>query len=142
MRTAYTSIAHLISLFIVVQAATVAWGIFTMFNAVGDGNTLPDEFPLGAMLHGTFGMYVLPVLALALVVVSLLARSGVKWALLVLAAVVVQVLIAFVSFGVPVLGILHGMLPFGILALAEIGARSVSRSAVPSEDRVAKHAMA
>ena len=76
------------------------------------------------MLHGNIGMYVVPVLAIALVAIALFAHAGLKWALLTLLAVVVQIGLAFAAFGAPWVGMLHGINAFAILALAEVAAYS------------------
>lgn len=129
MRTAYKIVAHLISLAVVVQAAVVAWSMFEAISFLSRGIML-DGPPFAAMLHGNIGMYVVPVLAIALVAIALFAHAGLKWALLTLLAVVVQIGLAFAAFGAPWVGMLHGINAFGILALAEVAAYSIAHAEV------------
>jgi heme A synthase len=71
-------------------------------------------------------MGVIPILALLLLIFSFFARvrNGRKWALLLLLAVVVQILLGAFAFELPALGLLHGANAFGILALALVAARA------------------
>lgn len=137
MRTAYRVIAQLIALGVVLQAAFIALAWFIILNDVDGGQSVDkayledgDGWNIGHVLHGMVGLMVMTVLGLALLIVSFLARidGGVKWAALVFLAIVVQVALAFVSFGVPAIGALHGINAFVVLALAELAAR---RSRVP-----------
>lgn len=123
MGTTYMIIDQLISLAVVLQAAVVAWAMFTVFQTAPAGGAL-DNAPTGAGLHGIIGINVIPALALALVLGARLARASRKWAPLVLGAVIVQVLLAFASHEMAWVGLLHEALAFGIMGLADVGARS------------------
>lgn len=127
MQQTYKVIAHLIAAAVVIQAALIAWGTFSVITVLEAGGEVAGP-PVPAMLHGTIGMYVIPVLVLALLVVALVARSGVRWALWLVAAVVVQIALALIAFSAPAVGILHGIVAFGILGLAEVGARAVAHA--------------
>lgn len=127
MRTAYKVVAHLIALFVVVQAAVVAWSMFEAISFL-QRDIMLEGPPMGAILHGNIGMYVVPVLALALVATALFAHAGLKWALLTLLAVAIQIGVAFAAFGAPWMGMLHGINAFAILALAEVGAYAVAHA--------------
>lgn len=137
MRQTYTVLAHLIAAAVVIQAALIAWSTFIVIGTLESGGDVAGP-PPAAMMHGTIGMYVIPVLVLALLVVALLARAGVRWALWLVVAVVVQIALALIAFGAPAVGILHGVVAFGILALAEVGARAVAHAPAsePSVGRV------
>lgn len=126
MQKAYKIVAHLIAAVVVIQAATVAWGAFETIGMLIAEQEITGP-PLGGQLHGYGGMFLMPALALALLVISLIARSGLKWALWVLLAVIVQIALAFASImlGASWIGALHGINAFVILALAEVAARSV-----------------
>jgi hypothetical protein len=50
----------------------------------------------------------------------------VKWAGFTFLAIVVQVVLAFISFGVPVIGVLHGLNAFVVLALALYAGRRIA----------------
>ncbi|MGZ4593171.1 MAG: hypothetical protein ACXV3C_04855 [Actinomycetes bacterium] len=129
MRSAYKGIAHAIAAGVVLQATFIALAWFTVLAKVDDGTVFDKNSDpnVGHMLHSVFGMGVLPLLGLALLVVSFFVKlpGGVKLAGFVLLAIVVQVVLAFIAFGVPAIGALHGLNAFVVLGLAEFTARRV-----------------
>ncbi|MFJ6417682.1 hypothetical protein [Paeniglutamicibacter sp. NPDC091659] len=127
MRTSYKIIARLISLAVVIQAAVIAWSMFEAISFLQRG-IMPEGPPFAAMLHGNIGMCVVPVLAIALVAVALLAHAGLKWALLTLLAVALQIALAFVAFNASWVGMLHGINAFAVLALAEVAAHAIEHA--------------
>lgn len=137
MRQTYKILAHVIAAAVVIQAALIAWTTFIVIHAMESGTEVAGP-PAAAMAHGTIGMYVIPILALALLVVALIARAGIRWAAWLVVAVVVQVALALAAFSTPAIGILHGLLAFGIIALAEVGVRAVAHAPAhePSMARV------
>lgn len=122
MRGAYKGIAHLIALGVLLQAAFVAAAWFQTINDVDGGTVINADYEgnLGHMLHGMVGMMVMPLLGLIFFIVSFFAKlpGGVKWAGFTFLAIVVQVVLAFVSFGVPIIGALHGINAFVVFGLA------------------------
>jgi hypothetical protein len=130
---AYRIIAHAISGCVVLQATWIALSGFIIVHASDDGTTIDTE-NFGAKLHSIFGMGVIPLLAIALLILSLVAGipGGTQWAAYLLGAVVVQIGLAYASASIPAIGILHGLTAFAIIALAEIGARRASASAEPA----------
>jgi hypothetical protein len=124
MRSAYRVLAMLVALGVFVQAGTIAYGWFQVINDVEGGATFTSDsenaLNAGHVIHGQVGMMVIPAIALILLVVSFFARipGGVRWAAIVVALVVLQVVLAFVSFGAPVVGALHGMNALAILGTA------------------------
>lgn len=127
MRQTYKILAHVIAAAVVIQAALIAWTTFIVINTIESGAEVSGP-PAAAMVHGTIGMYVIPILALALLVVALFGHAGIRWAIWVVVAVVVQIALALAAFSAPALGILHGLVAFGIIALAEVGARAVAHA--------------
>lgn len=128
MANAYKVICHLISVCVVIQTAVIAWAGFEFGQYIESGNNLsPDKEFAGFVVHSIVGQFIIPFLAIALIVVALIAKAGLKWAAWLLLAVVVQVALGMISHGVPVLGILHGIVAFAVLGLAETGARFVGR---------------
>jgi heme A synthase len=91
----------------------------------------PDQPNIGPVLHFVGGMMVIPILTLLLLICSFFAkvRGGVKWALLLLLTVFVQVMLGGFAFELPALGLLHGANAFILLTLALIAARAASRTA-------------
>jgi hypothetical protein len=144
VRTAYRTIAQLIALGVVLQAAFVALGWFIILNDVDGGQVVDkayledgDGWNIGHLLHGVVGLMVMPLLGLALLISSFFAKipGGVKWAGLTLLAIVVQVALALIGFEAPALGALHGINAFIVLGLASMAIRratadrAVARSA-------------
>lgn len=136
MRSAYRAIAGLIALAVVVQAASIAYAMFAISNEVGNGTVIDKKYienstgpeGIGFAIHAIDGQMVMPLLALVLVIVSFFAKvaGGIKWAALTLLAIVVQVVLAFVSFGAPVVGFLHGLNALVVFSLAVFAARKAA----------------
>lgn len=130
MRGAYKGIAHLIALGVLLQAAFVAAAWFQVINDVDAGAVINTDYDgnAGHALHGMVGMMVMPLLGLIFFILSFFAKlpGGVKWAGLTFLAIVVQVVLAFVSFGVPVIGALHGINAFVVFGLALYAGRRVA----------------
>ncbi|WP_104162438.1 hypothetical protein [Cryobacterium sp. N22] len=137
MRRVYQIICHIIAACVVIQAAVIAWSTFVILNATGEGPAVSeDNVPVGFLVHSVVGQMVIPVLALALLVVALIARAGIMWSVWLLVAVLVQVFLGYSSFELPGLGLIHGINAFVVLGLAEIGARAVgsgAKTAVPAQ---------
>jgi hypothetical protein len=147
MKNAYRILADLIAVLVVVQAAAVAYGAFNVDKVIDKakdhGNTITDassrlDGGAGYGLHGLVGTMVIPVLALALLVVSFMAHvpDGVKWATFVLLDVIVQVVLGYAAHSVPALGWLHGPNALVLFALAAYTAR---RSATARVSTAAEH---
>jgi hypothetical protein len=133
MRGAYRILAIAIPVLVGIQAAVIALGQFGIESWVGDGHAYTERVSdngdatgaLGIALHGVIGMMVIPVVALALLVVAFLVRvpGAVRWAALVLLDVVVQVLLAMAAGSVPAIGLLHGLNAFLLFGLAMMAAQ-------------------
>ncbi len=136
MRAAYKFLAYAIDVMIFFQAAVVAWALFGLSKWVEDGNQLTkasmesDTFKFtaerGFMFHGIGGEMVIPLLGLILLIVSFFAKvpGGVKWAAMLFGGIVLQVVLAFVAFGVPLIGMLHGINALLLFWLAFRAARA------------------
>ncbi|MCU1408705.1 MAG: hypothetical protein JWM23_785 [Microbacteriaceae bacterium] len=129
MRRTYQIICHIIAALVVVQAAVIAWGVFTLGQYLDRGTSVTEDTEvLGFDVHAVIGQYVIPVLAVVLLVIALIMRDGITWAGWLILAVVVQVALAYASFGIAWVGIVHGIVAFAVAGLAETAARSLSRS--------------
>jgi hypothetical protein len=132
MKAAYRGFAFAVAVGVVLQAAWIALGTFALGKYVDDGHTIDKNWDgnTGLILHGIFAI-VVALCAIILFGLSFGARvpEGRKWAGYVLIAVVVQWVLAFISFGVPAIGILHGANAFVIAALAGIAGRRASGTA-------------
>lgn len=116
MKQTYRVLAGLIALGVLVQAAAVAFGWFQVISDVETGQVFDEnsEFNLGHVVHLVGGMYVIPLLALVLLIVSFFAAKTVpharKWAGIVFGLVVLQVALAIFAFMLaPAIGALHGV---------------------------------
>ncbi|HWO51546.1 MAG TPA: hypothetical protein VNN23_08115 [Ornithinibacter sp.] len=124
MRTTYRVLAVLVCALVALQAAFHVWGTAGMGVWIDEGGVLDKatgeaigagERPwpelTGLLLHGMSGMFVIPLVALGLVVVALVARfpGAVPRALLVLALVVAQVTLGLLGHTYPQLAFLHGI---------------------------------
>lgn len=127
MRIAYQVLAFIVCALVAVQAATHAWasagiGAFILGGGVIDlTSDAPPPFPefAGIIIHGMNGMYVIPLVALVLLVVSFFAkvRHGILFAAIVFVLVIVQVTLGLLSHDVTSLALLHGanaILLFGV----------------------------
>lgn len=127
MKATYMWLTRLIALAVVLQAAFIAWGTFDIFNAADDGRAFTEDtdYNAGQALHSTFGIMVIPLLVLLLLIVSFFARvpRGVMMALVVLGLVVLQIVLGFLSFPAPVVGLLHGINAFIIAGVAGFAGR-------------------
>lgn len=127
MKATYVWLTRLIALAVVLQAAFIAWGTFDIFNAANDGRAFTEDtdYNAGQALHSTFGIMVIPLLALLLLIISFFARipRGVIMALAVLGLVVLQIVLAFLSFPAPVIGLLHGVNAFILAGVAGFAGR-------------------
>ena len=130
MKATYRVFAYLIALCVVAQAMFMALGGFTMIHDIDKGLVVDknfEDFNFGQSMHGTFGMMVIPALALLFLIVSFFAKvpGGVKWAGITFLLVALQITFAFVAFGAPAVGALHGINALALLAAAGYAGRRV-----------------
>ncbi|HZX08542.1 hypothetical protein [Kribbella sp.] len=132
MRNAYRIVGLTIAIAVVLQVASIALSGFTIAKAANDGATIGADYSnFGETYHSIAGS-VIGLLALVFLILSFLTDvpRGRVLAGIVVGLVVVQFLLAVVSFGVPALGVLHGINGLVIAGIASAGAR---RAAVPKE---------
>ncbi len=147
MRATYKYLAYAVPVLVAVQAAAIAFAFFglgkwvedggTLDKAAMEGNDLSFTGDLGFMVHSIDGQMLIPLVALALLVVSFFAKipGGTKWAAFVLLDVVFQIALAFTAFGAPVVGMLHGL---NALFLAWLG-WTAARRVGAAESAAASH---
>jgi len=148
MRTTYRVLAFLVCGLVALQAAFHAWGSAGMGVWIDQGGVLDKatgeaigagERPwpelTGLILHGMNGMFVIPLVALGLVVVGLLARfpGAVPRALLVLGLVVVQVTLGLLGHSTPAHGFLHGINALLLFTAAFTAARHAGAETTAQE---------
>jgi hypothetical protein len=141
MRQTYRVLALLVCLGVLVQAAAVAFAWFDVISAIDDGTVFDEnsEGNAGHALHAITGMMIIPVLSLLLLIVSFFARvpGGVMWAAIVLGVTVLQVILAFVAFGAPVVGALHGVNALVLFGVAFTAAQKAAAVGVAERAPVA-----
>jgi hypothetical protein len=134
MKSVYRVLALAIAVGVLVQAMSIALGWFMALKDMDDGAVLDKNFEgnFGHSLHGIIGMMIIPLLALLLLIVSFFAGvpGGVKWAAITLGLVVLQIALAFVAFGVPAIGALHGANALALMAVAGIAGRRATGGTV------------
>jgi hypothetical protein len=118
VRTVYRFWITLVWLAVVAQIAAAAYGAFysadklNSQNGPDEGRTISEKvFDHGFGFHTGFGYLIFlgSVVLLLLALAARLGRRGVLFALAVLVAVVVQIILAWISEGVHGVGILHGL---------------------------------
>jgi len=117
MSAVYKFWASLMALAVVVQIGLVGVGAFHAANQSDKHKTITDD-TFGSWFgpHIALGYLLVPA-ALILVILSLIARRGrIKWSLIAFGLFIVQVLLAWLAFGVPALGFLHPINALLILA--------------------------
>ncbi len=143
MHTTIKYLAHLVSLFVVFQAAVVVWGVAEEIRFQESNPGVQTPFPLGAMIHGMVGMFVIPAAALILFVLALIAREARLWAGLALASAVLQVAAGLGGILVSeYLGLVHGINAFALVAFAELAAREAGRAEVAAHPERHQHRQA
>src|ERR687888_1626605 len=107
MRSTYRVLAGLVALGVILQAAFIAAGTFGVFHDADNGTVFDkNNLNVGQMAHSITGSMVIPLAALVLLIISFFAKvpGGVKWAAIVFGLVVVQIMLAYASYGVPQIG--------------------------------------
>ncbi len=146
MKNVYRVLAYAIAALVAVQAASIAYGVFGLASYIDSGGAVDkntEGFPGvgGLIAHGIGGQMVIPVVTLALLVVSFFSKvaGGVRWALIVLGAVVVQVALGIFAHSLPALGAVHGIMALVLFGVAVTAAMRVHGSArtTTDQDRVA-----
>jgi hypothetical protein len=114
MKKVYSLLAFLVCGLIGVQAAAVAWvadgGVIDK-AAIESAEPLSFDGIQGFMIHGMNGMMVIPVVAVALLVVSFFAKvpKGAVWAGAVVALVALQVTLGLLGHEFAISALFHGL---------------------------------
>jgi hypothetical protein len=142
MRTTYRVLAYVIALGVALQAASVAMAFFTILVEVDDGGIVTADYDyegnLGIVLHRVGGLGIIPLAAIALLIVSFFTNvaGAVRWAGTVFGLVVLQIAFVFAAFGgAASVGALHGLNALAVFLAAIWAGRRISR--VPERDEEA-----
>jgi hypothetical protein len=120
MRAVYRVWATIVFLAIVVQVGFAGYGAFYVAHKVDKGVVNESKFEDGFGLHAGFG-YLVVLGGLVLLLIALAARVGKRRILQTLGLfglLIVQVLLAWIGFGVPAVGALHPINALAIFAFA------------------------
>lgn len=150
MVTTYRVLAYVICALVAVQAAMHAWASAGLSAYIFGGGAIdvnsetPPPVPefAGIIVHGMNGMYVIPAVALLLLIIAFLAKTprAVMFAAIVLVLVILQVTLGVMSHGVTGLALLHGLNALAIFGVALVAARTVGRTVTSRADRAAARA--
>ncbi|MET7328247.1 hypothetical protein [Nonomuraea sp. NPDC005650] len=153
MEHVYKVLAYLVAIEVAVQASMVVWadaglglwveGGGVVDKALMESGETPFAEALGLMIHGMNGIFVIPVLALLLLISSFWARlpGAVKAAGLVLLLVVLQIAFGLVGHSIPLVGLVHGLNALLLFTVALYAARrgaAASPAAVPGAQHAAR----
>lgn len=140
MTKAFRVLAYLIAALVVVQATSMVWAVAGMGIWVDEGNDLTselmesDETPFtevaGFMIHFLNGMMLIPLVALILLIVGMIAKfpGSAKYGAAVFLLVVLQVALGLFGHENAIFGALHGlnaMILFGAAIMAGMRAKDV-----------------
>ncbi|MDQ0690023.1 hypothetical protein [Arthrobacter sp. W4I7] len=142
MRRTYSVIAWIIAGGVVVQAASIAFGFGGMVRFVQDGGVVDKALiesqqatftgDLGFPIHAMVGGMVIPIAALALLIISFFVkvRGARLWAAIVFGLVALQITLGYSITDMPYLGLIHGANALAVLLTAVNAALHVRRSAM------------
>lgn len=144
MRMVYKVLAFAIAGLVVVQSAAIVFAVFGLVHWIEGGGTLDASAMqseitftgvVGFMIHGIFGMMVIPVVALLLLISSFFAKTpgAVMWALIVVVTTAVQIGLGIFAHGVPQLGILHGIVALVLFGVAIMAGMRAKKPVVATE---------
>ncbi|MDA1358299.1 hypothetical protein O1R50_01630 [Glycomyces luteolus] len=130
MRVTYRILAYIIAANVAIQAAFMAYAIAGLGIWIDDGGVLDsaviesDDAPfdevIGFAVHAINGMFVMPALALILLIISFFAKiqRGVVYALILLGWVIVQIFLGIFGHEAAIFGLLHGLVAFAVYGTA------------------------
>jgi len=152
MRTAYKVVAYLVAVEVAIQAMAVVWAIaglgkWVQGGGVLDKATMESEgipFPelFGIIVHAINGTFVVPGIALVLLILSFFikVRGAIKWAVIVFVLTVVQGQLGFLGHEFTAVAAVHGLNALALFGAAIYAGRRI-RTAAPknvpaAEERV------
>lgn len=110
MSVVYKYLAGIVFLAVLVQIGFAGYGAFAVANKIdendGTGVVNQDKFDDVFGIHAGFG-YLVILLGLLLLVVSLVGRHRIKHTAILFGLLVVQLVLAWIGYGVPWIGFFH-----------------------------------
>lgn len=148
MRQTYRVLAGLIALLVVVQAASIVFAIAGLGYWIQEEGGVLDKAAMdseveftgvvGFMIHGMSGTMLIPLVGLALLVVSFFAKvaHGIAYAGGIAVLIVLQIALGIMAHGIPLLGPLHGINAFILFSAAVLAYRAASTTRMPEAERL------
>jgi hypothetical protein len=153
MRTAYKVLAYIVAAEVAIQAMVMVWaiaglGVWVDNGGVFDKSIMESEATpftevFGVIVHGINGSFVIPAIALLLLILSFFTkvRGAIKWAAIVFVLVVLQGQIGFLGHEFPLAGALHGLNALVLFTVALYAGRRIRNAAprsvaTPAEEQV------
>jgi hypothetical protein len=149
MRTAYKVLAYLVAVEVAIQAMAVVWavaglakwvqggGVFDKAAMESEGMPFPEV--AGIFVHAINGTFVLPGIALVLLILSFFTkvRGAIKWAVIVFVLTVVQGQLGFLGHEFTAVAAVHGLNALALLGAAVYAGHRM-RTAAPRNVPVAE----
>lgn len=131
MKSAYRVLTIVIAIGVAAQVAFIAFGTFTTSADAEDGVTIDSAYKNSGLDLHSIGGSVIAVLVLALLIVSFFAKvnHGVRNALILVGLVALQFVLAMTAYGLPAIGLLHGLNGLAIAGFAGMAGRQVAAPA-------------
>lgn len=145
MRKTYRVLADIIAIEVVIQAMMIIWAVAGLFHWIDKGSTLdksvvkgwdkkPPTFDgaIGHFIHMMNGEYLIPLLGLALLVVSFAAKipRGTTLAVVIVVAIAVQVAAGITADAIPYIGLVHGLNAFIIFGTSLAAAKAAKEAGI------------
>ena len=147
MRTAYKVLAYLVAAEVAVQAMVIVWFIAGLGKWIEGGGVLDKAamesegtpFPqvAGMMAHVINGFFVIPGLALLLLIISFFTkvRGATKWAVIVFVLVIVQSQLGGLGHDFPLAGALHGLNALALFGVALYAGRRLRAATAAADEQ-------
>ena len=139
MRKTYRILADIIAIEVVIQAMMIVFAVAGLFHWIDGGATLDqsvidgweDDPPtwqgaIGHFIHVMNGQFLIPLLGLALLIVSFFAAvpRGTMLAAVILVSIIVQVAAGIIAGSAPWVGLIHGLNAFILFGAALTAAKA------------------
>jgi hypothetical protein len=153
MRTAYKVLAYVVAAEVAIQAMVMVWAIAGLIKWVDAGGVFdkslmesegtPFTEVFGVIVHAINGTFVVPAIALLLLITSFFTkvRGAIKWAVIVFVLVVAQGQIGYLGHEFPFAGALHGLNALALFGAAFYTGRRM-RTAAQSGDAAVEERLA
>jgi hypothetical protein len=141
MRNAYKVFAYIVAAEVAIQAMVMVWAIAGLVKWVDGGGVFdksimeseatPFTEVFGIIVHAINGTFVIPALALVLLILSFFTkvRGAIKWAAIVFVLVVAQGQIGYLGHEFPFAGALHGLNALALFGAALYTGRRIRTAA-------------